>query len=294
MFFVVGFGLQFLFVLQVVVNFVLLVAAVVVADLLLVSVDLMLWVVFVGDQGQIGLCVLWMVGYMISGWYVCKQGLFGNLYALMFLYSQLMGGKGGLIVGIMFYGNLNFEQIGGIDLLSDFMQGNYIFVVLFIVVQKVNAVGYKIVDWIILYYLQVMVVLQGVGFIKDALVYGWFVVIGIDVYFNFFGINVFNDYYDAVLGLFQGCYALVVFGYDVYGICIENSWGLYWGNKGFVMLLWGFVVVYMLEVYLVNGFIVLLVGAVLVFMLFSVIIGLWLDDVGVYELYFGWGFVEVL
>ena len=55
-----------------------------------------------GDQGPVGSCVSWTVGYTMSGWYAKKNGLLGVPYVPLFLYSQLVNGHGGPNVGTTF------------------------------------------------------------------------------------------------------------------------------------------------------------------------------------------------
>ena len=81
------------------------------------SVDLTPWAVPAGDQGQIGSCASWTVGYTISGWYAKKQGQLGHPYAPLFLYTQQTNGQGGGAWGTTFYGNLSTEMNGGVSLI---------------------------------------------------------------------------------------------------------------------------------------------------------------------------------
>ncbi len=39
----------------------------------------------------------------------------------------------------------------------------------------------------------------------------------------------------------DGGHAVVALGYDKEGLIVENSWGTYWGNKGFGKLSWAVV-----------------------------------------------------
>ncbi len=218
------------------------------------SVDLTPWAVPAGDQGQIGSCASWTVGYTISGWYARKQGQTGHPYAPMFLYTQQTNGQGGGQYGTTFYGNLSLEQNGGVDTLADFTQGNYNPSTVPTAAEKANALKYKLTGWTTLYYSQQQSASIGQGAIKDALAHGRPVALGMDVYTNFFNVRANNDHYDAVSGSFAGRHAVTILAYDSYGVKIENSWSAYWGNQGFAWLSWGFVAAHTSEAYSVDGF----------------------------------------
>jgi hypothetical protein len=53
---------------------------------------------------------------------------------------------------------------------------------------------------------------------------------------------------------FRGWHAVTVLGYDAQGVTIENSWGDYWGDRGFAKLGWDFVEKYVREAYAAGTF----------------------------------------
>ena len=218
------------------------------------SVDLTPWAVPAGDQGQIGSCASWTVGYTISGWYAKKQGQLGHPYAPLFLYTQQTNGQGGGAWGTTFYGNLSTEMNGGVDTLADFTQGNYNPNTVPTPAEKANAQKYKITSWSTLYYSQSQSAAQGQTAIKTALSQNKPVALGMDVFYNFFGVRAASDHYDAISGAFMGRHAVAVLAYDSYGVKIENSWGAGWGNQGFAWLSWGFLAAHTSEAYSVDGF----------------------------------------
>lgn len=218
------------------------------------SVDLTSWAVPVGNQGQVGSCVSWTVGYAISGWYAKRSGFAGTPYAPLYLYNQITNGQGGPTTGTTFYGNLSLEQSGGILPLADFAGGNYTTSYLPNNADKAKAASYKITDWSTLYYNQSMSAASGQSLIKQALANEKPVALGIKVYQNFYGVNAANPYYSSVSGSMLGRHAVAVLGYDSYGVRIQNSWGTGWGSGGFAWLSWSFLATQSEEAYVVNGF----------------------------------------
>jgi hypothetical protein len=78
-------------------------------------------------------------------------------------------------------------------------------------------------------------------------------VLGIPVYENFFGVGAGNSDYAGPSGPYEGGHAIAVFGYDSYGVTIENSWSASWGNNGFARLSWSFIDNYAYEGYSIDG-----------------------------------------
>lgn len=218
------------------------------------SVDLTQWAVPVGNQGQVGSCVSWTVGYAISGWFARRDGKAGTPYAPLFLYNQLTNYAGGASVGTTFYGNLSLEQSGGIVPLADFGGTNYLTSYRPTDAEKTLATNYRITDWATLYYNLSQSAASGQALIKQALADEKPVALGIKVYQNFYGVNAANPYYNAVSGSFLGRHAVAVLGYDSYGVKIQNSWGTSWGDGGFAWLSWNFLATQSEEAYVVNGF----------------------------------------
>lgn len=218
------------------------------------SVDLTSWAVPVGNQGQIGSCVSWTVGYAISGWFARRQGQAGTPYAPLFLYNQITNGQGGASTGTTFYQNLQLEQTGGIVPLSQFPSGHYNPAVIPSNTQKAAALDYRITSWNTLYYNLSMSAASGQTLIKQALANEKPVALGIKVYQNFYSVSSANPYYSAPSGSFLGRHAVAVLAYDSYGVKIQNSWGTGWGQGGYAWLSWSFLAQHSEEAYVVNGF----------------------------------------
>ncbi|OAX60738.1 hypothetical protein KFS84_15515 [Xanthomonas translucens pv. graminis] len=84
------------------------------------SVDLSPWAVEIGDQGVVNSCVAWTVAHDLAGWYANSNGESVNLFAPMYLYSQINGGvdKGSNPMDAF---RLSVEQ--GIDTEEDYADG---------------------------------------------------------------------------------------------------------------------------------------------------------------------------
>jgi hypothetical protein len=217
------------------------------------AVDLTQWAVPAGDQGPVGSCVSWTVGYSMSGWYAKKNGLLGAPYAPLFLYSQITNGHGGPTVGTSFESNLNLETAGGIDTRADYTQGDINFKLLPTVAQKENALRYRLTGWTNLY------VGAGQGAagqqaIKNTLANGDPVALGIDVYDNFLSLDAAHDHYDTPSGAMRGTHSVAILGYDSYGVRVENSWGPRWASNGFATLSWAYVDQHSTAAYVFTGF----------------------------------------
>src|SRR3954452_9467847 len=60
-----------------------------------VAVDLSARVPGIGDQGRVGSCAAWAIGYGILGWYAATQPHPGAPFAALSLYNQVNGGVDG-------------------------------------------------------------------------------------------------------------------------------------------------------------------------------------------------------
>src|SRR5664279_514179 len=87
------------------------------------SVDLSQWNPPVGDQGQVGSCASWAVGYYYRYW--LRNHALGetSTFAPMYLYSQLAQGNADR--GSTFPENFGILLSQGIDHKSDYPQGDY-------------------------------------------------------------------------------------------------------------------------------------------------------------------------
>ena len=187
-----------------------------------------------GNQGAVGSCASWAVGYTLYGYYVRTEGLSGGDHAPMYLYSQLTGGQD---VGSTLGGNLNLGQTQGVDTRSDYSQGDFNYTTMPTAAEIANAAHYQLTGWNQLFYGSG----QGAAAttaIESALAAGHPVVLAMPVYTNF---DSTGWLYPGIAGNYRGEHAVVAVGYDANGIIIQNSWGSFWGASGRTDLAFTFV-----------------------------------------------------
>lgn len=114
------------------------------ADALPASVDLRQWAVPAGNQGNVGACVAWAIGYTMMGWYAQKEGLNARAFAPMYVYSQLSGGYD---IGILPSAAMTLAASQGIDTQEDYMpQGLYDYSTAPTPAQTANAASWKLLS----------------------------------------------------------------------------------------------------------------------------------------------------
>ncbi|HEY7076174.1 MAG TPA: C1 family peptidase [Solirubrobacteraceae bacterium] len=203
------------------------------------SVDLTPYAPPAGDQGQVNSCAAWATDYTAMGYWENKQGAAGGLLAPMYTYSQLVGGRN---VGTQLDDHMDIAEQQGVDSRADYTQGDYDYVTLPTARQVANAA-----QWRLSGHTDLTVDPSGTttvtqDSIKAALAAGNPVVIGLEVFTNFFYVTGANHgLYSAVSGSVEGYHAVTALGYDATGLRIENQWGTGWGDRGFATLSWSFV-----------------------------------------------------
>lgn len=196
------------------------------------AVDLTAWAPPTGNQGSVNSCVAWSIAYTALGWYQRRDGIAGGALAPMYSYAQLARGRD---EGSTFQGNLRIATTQGIDTRGNYLpQGDFDFTTQPTSAQRTNAARWKLSSY------------KGIAVdrtaISTSLAAARPVVIGMEVYGNFFSVSGGNSgYYDAVSGTFAGYHAVTALGYDSRGLRIQNSWGAGWGDRGFATLSWSFV-----------------------------------------------------
>jgi hypothetical protein len=214
-------------------------------DALPASVDLSAWAMPVGDQGQVNSCAAWAVDYNAMGYWMNKQGIAGGPLAPMYTYSQVTGGQN---IGTTLPSHMTIAKAQGVDVLSDYAQGNYDYATLPTAAQTANAAHWRLTDF------QSLAISTTPGStvtqesIKAALADGEPVVIAMPVYQNFYSVTSANHgLYTAVSGSNMGYHAVTALGYDATGLRIENQWGTSWGDGGWATLGWSFVNAHVVE-----------------------------------------------
>ena len=190
------------------------------------SVDLTADAPTVGDQGWVSSCVSWAIDYALMGWYLHHDGRTGAPLAPMYTYSQLVDGQN---VGTYFSDTFDIAQEQGVDTRSHYTQGDYDYVSLPTEAEVANASHWRISGYESL----------GIGYdpadtkatLQAAMAAGKPVVLGIPVYDNFFDVSAAHSDYSSVSGSYEGGHTITAFGYDAYGVTIENSWGAGLGRR---------------------------------------------------------------
>ncbi len=179
----------------------------------------------------------------LAGWYAnfTKQSV--NMFAPMYLYTQVNGGKD---EGSTMEAPLDIALKQGIDTQADYFQGDYDWKTKPTKHERANASHYKpafkyqmiFANWGNNSAADGKALIQQ---IKLALANGTPVVIGFYVRAGFDSLNQDHDIdYDNHSEILDG-HEVIALGYDKDGLLIENSWGTDWGKHGFGRLAWSVV-----------------------------------------------------
>jgi hypothetical protein len=229
------------------------------------SVDLTPYAQPTGDQGEVGSCAAWATDYSAMGYWENREGISAGVYEPMYTYAQIAQGED---YGSSPEANLAIDESQGVDVQSDYSQGNFDYTDQPTAHERANAANWKLSAYADLSIKNSVSSTVTENSIKSALAAGNPVVIGIPVYQNFFAVSSKDDVYTTVSGALEGWHAIAVLGYNSVGARIENSWGSYWGASGFATLGWNFVNQYVADVVSV-GYIVTTPGILTVSPLYT-------------------------
>jgi hypothetical protein len=225
----------------------------------------------VGDQGQIGDCTTWAVGYALSGWLANKAGLNGgnNAFAPMFIFTHFAP-AGSTDFGISARDALDYLVSSGIDTAADYDQqmpktfattpaasvpgmgvdaaaNDSTDPPTAAVLQ--NAQQYKLGGYQLVFDTPpqsnpgVCPGYPGGSLpIKAAIAGGTPVVIALPVppeFDNYDGVHPVQP--PTATEMSRGGHAILCTKYDSNGLWCQNSWGTGWGAAGMVQLSWAFV-----------------------------------------------------
>jgi len=215
------------------------------------SVDLREFAPAVGNQGQIGACVAWTIGYSIMGYYANRNGGVGAPYAPLFLYMRNVAKGGAPKSGLIADNVLANAQAAGVDTQADYWQGTTNWQAAPTSAEIEHATNYRVSGWNRLF----NGTNQGAAAqttIMQALAAGKPVALGIPVYRDFMYLST-HSLYNTLSGSNLGGHMIAVYGYDAEGIFIRNSWGTAWGNSGDAKISWGFVTRQATSAFAVSG-----------------------------------------
>ncbi|WP_045727937.1 MULTISPECIES: C1 family peptidase [unclassified Xanthomonas] len=207
------------------------------------SFDLTQWAIQPGDQKQLGACASWATAHTLAGWYanVTKQSV--NLFAPMYLYTQVNDGQD---EGSSMEAPLDVALAQGIDTEADYFQGDYNWKSKPTKHERANARNYKQPFHYKMIYSNSGKISAADGQalieqIKLAIANDTPVVIGFYVRAGFESLTQNNDLDTDTNSDILGAHEVIALGYDKDGLLIENSWGTDWGKKGFGRLAWSVV-----------------------------------------------------
>ncbi|QNH11610.1 MULTISPECIES: C1 family peptidase [unclassified Xanthomonas] len=206
------------------------------------SVDLSRWAVAIGDQGAVNSCVGWTVAHDLAGWYANFNGKSVNLFAPMYVYSQI---NGGVDEGADPMDAFRLSVKQGIDTEQDYFQGNYDWNDLPTDAERANAARFKpqlFKDYTVLFS-------DGnanggsalSNALKVALANRQPVAISFPVRPGFDNMSPSNPVDRDSSGTIRGYHEVLAVGYNADGLLIQNHWGTQWGNKGYGILAWSVV-----------------------------------------------------
>ncbi len=219
------------------------------------SVDLTKYAEKVGDQGAIGSCAAWAIGYGMLGWFARSQGHTGAPYAPMYAYSQVNGGRDG---GSSPADVMDLLRTQGIDTAAQYAvnrkQSTVNWRQLPTAAEKKRAAANKISGWVTLYNTYNAPGSAAVTALKRTLSSGRPAAVAIAVYQRFVNARGTAAVSTAgSLGKVLGYHEVLAVGYDSHGLRIQNSWGTGWGDKGFATLDWSYVSQYSYEAETIAG-----------------------------------------
>jgi hypothetical protein len=220
------------------------------------AVDLSRYADKVGDQGSLGSCATWAIGYAMMGWFARSQGHAGAPYAPMYVYSQVNGGRdaGSYPVDI-----LEVIRTQGIDTAADYAKKHTWSTLDWrrqpSAAERAVAARNKITGWVTLYNTYNAPGAAAVTAVKRTLASGRPVALGISVYSGFMNAYGPGSFVTSVgrLGAVQGYHEVLALGYDSRGVRIQNSWGTSWGDRGYAILDWNYIAQHSFEAETIGG-----------------------------------------
>jgi Papain family cysteine protease/IPT/TIG domain len=220
-------------------------------DVLPASVDLRGFAPKPGDQGQIGSCVAWSIGYSIMGYYANRTGGAGAPYAPLFLYMRNVAPGRAPVDGLNPDAVLANATAAGVDTQDDYWQGTDNYQAVPTAAEIANAANYRVAGWTRLF----NGAKQGAPaqtVVMQALASGNPVSLAIPVYQDFMYLRQ-HTLYTTVSGTNLGGHMVTAYGYDAQGVWIRNSWGTGWGNGGDVKVSWAFITTAAQAAYTIGG-----------------------------------------
>ncbi|GEM_PF-5245464 len=189
----------------------------------------------IGNQGQQGSCVAWAVGYAMKSYqkkeyeqlpYTESNGSldYSRVISPAYIYNQI---NGGVDRGSYFSDAFNLLRDQGACTLEEMPYNSRDYTSQPNTFQQNQASKHKIARW--------ERIADNVADVKSFLYAGFPVIVSVPIYQSFDELNSRNSIWKSFRGTVRGYHAICVVGYDdsKNAFKIMNSWGTYWGDKGF-------------------------------------------------------------
>jgi papain like protease len=209
------------------------------------SVDLSQYVPVVGDQGSVGSCASWAIGYYLRGWYANKYGDYPTQgFAPMSIYSRIVADYDqGQDNGSTLAQAAGEVKSYGITPQAQYAQGNYDYTDTPTPEETAAGLPYHAAGYSELYQAPLFGGGDPQAAIEASLAAGTPVVIGFFVYQEYEDYGLFSPPVPAPTeGEFTyGGHANIAYGYTAQGLLVRNQWGAGWGRNGDGVLSWAYV-----------------------------------------------------
>jgi len=215
------------------------------------SVDLSAYAPSPGNQGAVGSCVTWAIGYGLMGWKARKAGMSGIDFAPMYIYSQINGGRD---AGSSPIDATRLAISQGVDTRAHYTQGDFNWQTPPTTAERTNAAKYKVASTKTLF-----ANYNGVGSaaqtaIQNELADGNPVAITVRLRQSFYSVSSSSPIYRDTTSGVIGYHEMFALGYDANGLRFQNSWGTGWGSGGRAYMTWDVVAKDVLEADTISGF----------------------------------------
>ncbi len=197
-----------------------------------------------GDQGNLGSCVSWAVGYALLSQQIGVQlgwgstGITGHQFSPAWIYKHTHYDNSSDGGGSYFSTTFNLLRDSGGTTLAEvpYSGALYAYTAALPAYASKDAAHYRGGSWS-------MIPSNNVTQVKTYLSAGKAVVIGIDVYPDFDNISAANPIYDVQIGTSRGGHAITLVGYDDAKQAFKflNSWSTGWGLGGYGWISYGLV-----------------------------------------------------
>ena len=224
--------------------------------------DLRQWTETPGNQGGLGSCVSWAIGYGMAGWWANKKGkvVASDWFNPMSVYSVTRTGAeppGGSFPADA----MTRVRDVGVTKASDYSVNEFNYSHTPTAGEVAAGSPFRFTSFRVLFNTAdpyVPAGNDGISMIKKELSSGRPVQVSMLVYDDFMNTSKVNNstpYTNGASSPYVGRHAILAVGYNSNGLLIQNSWGTGWGEGGFKRLAWSFVRDNVYRAYVADGMI---------------------------------------